>query len=119
MHRWDKWRNDKKGYASNYQMRSDWEKERVDYTCQHCGVRQGEVRMNKHGRFYKVVVHAAHVNHDPHNPHAELIVLCSACHKRYDADEHGRKGRSTHYRKQREAQIQAGQLELFALGRKR
>jgi hypothetical protein len=117
MTNWHNW--DEAAYASNFRRRADWHKKRAKYTCAHCLVRQGAWRVGKSGKPYKVVVSAAHVNHDPRNPRAKLIVLCQSCHKRYDARVHGEKSRRTYHRKQREAQMQAGQLELFTLGKRR
>jgi hypothetical protein len=117
MANWHNW--DESLYASNFRRRADWLKRRKKYTCEHCGAKQGEERMNKYGCIYKVKIAAAHVNHDPRNPRAKLMILCSACHAKYDAMQHGKQVKRTYHRKQREAQIQAGQLELsFKRGRR-
>ena len=109
---WKHWERAKEKYHPNYPARSRARKKRVKYTCEECGTKQGETQINKYGKPYKVVVAAAHVNHDPHNARAKLIILCQRCHLRNDAPEHGKNARRTHYRKQREAALQCGQLEL-------
>lgn len=107
---WDNWKREE--YHPNFKRRARARKMKVDFTCEQCGIKQGEERINKRGRPYKVMVAAAHVNHDPMNARAKLIILCQVCHIKFDAIEHGRKARSTYYRKKREAQLQSGQLEL-------
>lgn len=110
---WDNWRNrDKDAYHPNFPARALARKKKVKYTCEKCGVKQGDVLINARGEPYKARVAAAHVNHDPHKARAKLIILCDRCHLYHDKDEHGRKSRRTHYRKKYEAAIQSGQLEL-------
>lgn len=110
---WKHWeRNSKQNYHPNFERRSLARKKLVKYTCELCWIRQGEIRMSEKGNPHKVVVSAAHVNHDPWNPRAELIILCEDCHNKFDALERGKKIRATYHRKQREAALQSGQLEL-------
>src|SRR5579859_1796142 len=107
---WQRW--DKSHYHPNFARRARWHKKRAGYACQKCGAKQGEIRISKHGRPYKVMAIAAHVNHDPQNARAKLIILCQVCHLEHDVFEHARKARSTHYPKERDKKLQAGQLEL-------
>lgn len=83
----------------------------ANYTCQHCGKKQGDSYISKAGRESKIVLQAHHVMQDRTNPHALLIALCKSCHMKADGPTHGRERRRTYYRKQRETMIQAGQLE--------
>lgn len=110
---WKHWeQNSKQNYHPNFERRSLARKKFVKYTCELCWIRQGEEQTNKQGERYPVVVSAAHVNHDPWNPRAELIILCPCCHLDFDRVENSKKIRRTYYRKQREAALQSGQLEL-------
>jgi hypothetical protein len=117
---WANWRKQKQSdYHPNFKRRARYRKRLVKYTCEHCGARKGEERINKQGQPYKVMVAAAHVNHDPHNSRAKLIILCQVCHILHDRYDHADKARRTYYRKKREAMIQAGQLELFGTHNRR
>ena len=58
------------------------------------------------------MISAAHVNHDPTKPRAKLIILCQTCHLDYDIFDHAKKIRRTYHRKEREKQLENGQLEL-------
>lgn len=107
---WKNW--DKSDYHPNFARRSRWRKKRVKYTCEKCGVKQGQTKLSKSGHPYKVVVSAAHVNHDPQNPRAKLIILCQTCHLEHDVFEHARKAKQTYHRKERDKKLQSGQLEL-------
>jgi 5-methylcytosine-specific restriction endonuclease McrA len=109
---WKYWEQKKENYHPNFNKRALARKKRVKYTCELCGVKQGDTQINKYGKPYKVSVAAAHVNHDPWNARAKLIILCQRCHLHHDRWEHGKNARRTHYRKQREAALQSGQLEL-------
>lgn len=111
------WR--KENYHPNYAERALARKKRVKYTCESCGVKQGDELINKYGKPYKALVAAAHVNHDPQNGRAKLIILCQKCHLRYDLPEHAKSIKRTIHRKKREDQIKNGQLELpFKFGKK-
>lgn len=110
---WKRWeQNSKPKYHPNFERRALARKKLVKYTCELCWIRQGEEQVNKQGERYPVVVSAAHVNHDPWNPRAELIILCPCCHLEHDRVENSKKIRATYHRKQREASVQSGQLEL-------
>jgi len=114
------WKWNKENYHPNFPDRALARKKQVKYTCEQCGVKQGDELINAYGKPYKAVVAAAHVNHDPQNARAKLIILCHRCHLRYDALEHGKNARRTLYRKKRESAINSGQLELpFKFKRKR
>lgn len=102
-------------YHPNFERRARARKKRAKYTCERCGAKSGEERISKLGRPSKVKVAAAHVNHDPMNARAKLIILCDACHNKHDAPNRAKKTRRTYYRKEREKQLQAGQLEMFDL----
>jgi hypothetical protein len=111
---WDNWKKQKRPfYHPNFDRRSLSRKQRVKFTCERCGAKQGEERLNRRGCPSKVMVSAAHINHDPWNSRAKLIILCQACHNRHDRYDRADKARKTHYRKRHESMIQAGQLELF------
>jgi hypothetical protein len=109
---WNSWQKNKDDYHPNFPERALARKKRVKYTCEHCGIRQGEELINAYGKPYKAVMSAAHVNHDPRNGRAKLIILCQRCHLRYDAPEHAKKQRRTIHRKKRDIAISNGQLEL-------
>ena len=80
--------------ALMYQYRrypADWKllaltcKESAGWRCEHCGVPVGRRRKSRHsGNWYKVHLHAAHLDHDPQNPAPRLAALCERCHGRYD-----------------------------------
>jgi len=115
---WANWKREE--YHPNFNKRALARKKRVKYTCERCGAKQGDTKLNKKGEPYKVVVAAAHLNHDPQNARAKLVIYCQACHSWYDGPEHGKKTRRTIYRKKRETEISNGQLELpFKLKGKR
>ena len=82
-------------------------KEAKSYTCQRCGAKRGEERLNRHGQLVPVQIGVAHLDHNPWDPQARLAVLCRQCHIRYDA--------SQARRKRRMMQIARGQLVLPAL----
>lgn len=87
-------------------------KHRASWKCERCGVADGMWRIGRNGA-YQVRLTAAHLDHDPENPDPRLMAMCQDCHLKYDALEHGKNGRRTKYRKRYEAEIEAGQLELF------
>src|SRR5438105_1106409 len=102
---WDNWKREE--YHPNFARRARYHKKRVKYTCEQCGAKQGETRLSKSGRPYRVVVSAAHVNHDPQNARAKLIILCQTCHLEHDIFDHARKAKRTYYRKERDKKLQA------------
>ncbi|SRR5216684_8433008 len=101
-----------KRYHPNYKERSRICKDLANWQCEQCGIADGTWRIGLN-RHYKEVIQTAHLDHDIANPNARLMAMCQDCHLKYDALEHGRNGRQTKYRKRREAEIEAGQLELF------
>jgi hypothetical protein len=98
-------------YPDNWEAMSLECKARAKWRCEQCGIAEGTWRIGLNKR-YKESIQAAHLDHDPWNPNARLMAMCQPCHIRYDALEHGRTARQTKCRKQREAEMQAGQLEL-------
>lgn len=114
---WKRWNQD--DYHPNFARRAGYRKRRVKHICERCGAKHGDERLNKHGRLYNVMVAAAHVNHDPGNARAQLIILCQICHLEHDVFEHAKKASQTWKRKARQAQLDAGQLELPLKFRKR
>ena len=69
-----------------------WRKESYDFraskqfTCEHCGVKQGAERVSRRtGAVYKVSTHAAHKNFgETHQIDAPKLCLCEKCHGTYD-----------------------------------
>jgi hypothetical protein len=60
-----------------------------------------------------VVLTVAHLDHDPTNNDLDnLAALCQRCHLTHDAAQHAANARTTRHRRQRHAQLQAGQLAL-------
>ena len=60
-------------------------KARARWRCEHCGIPQGHERVSPYtGNWYRVALHAAHLDHDPENPCPRLRALCPSCHGRYD-----------------------------------
>jgi len=100
-------------YHPNFHKRARYCIKRAGYTCQHCSKKRGEEYIASTGRAHKVVIQAAHVNHDPWNGRAVLMPLCKQCHLKYDALMHGKKARSTHYRKKSDSERAVGQLDLW------
>jgi hypothetical protein len=80
-------------YPENWECLAQACKERDSWTCQHCGVKQYEIRTSKKGNPYFIYLHAAHVNHDQGNPDPELITLCITCHSRFDYQHKQREAR--------------------------
>ena len=72
-----------------------------NFTCEHCGIQQGQERVSRRtGVVYKVIVAAAHVDHsDRHNPHADLKCLCPTCHGIMDYQNHVREKEGTFQRR--------------------
>lgn len=100
-------------YHSNFHKRARYCVKRAEYTCQRCGKKRGEEYIASTGRVDKVVIQAAHANHDPWNGRAVLMPLCKQCHLKYDALDHAKKARSTHYRKKTDRERAIGQLDLW------
>jgi hypothetical protein len=73
-------------YPSNWKQLSRECKERANWRCERCKVKQGAQRKSKRtGKWYRVWLHAAHVQlNDTHNPTPFLMCLCPRCHGRYD-----------------------------------
>ena len=72
-------------YPDNWAEISRRCRELANYTCQHCGVVQGTVRISRRGNPYKVVVQAAHKDHSARaRTDADLLCLCFTCHWWYD-----------------------------------
>src|SRR5947199_7602800 len=67
------------------------------FTCEHCGVKQGEERVARRtGAVYKVCTHAAHKNFgETHLINAPKLCLCEVCHGRYDEQARRREQRIT------------------------
>ena len=99
-------------YPKNWEEIAWLCKVRAGFKCELCGIPDGmwRIGLNRH---YKESIQAAHLDHDPWNPNARLMAMCQPCHLRYDALEHGKNAYQTKCRKQREAEMQAGQLELY------
>jgi hypothetical protein len=129
-------------YHPNFFVRRKTCLKRANYTCQHCGRKQGdpcnEVGQDRNHAYLmdlwgmkqdyprasnkdsKIVLQAHHPNNDRTNPRAVLVALCKSCHMIADGPEHDTKARRTYYRKEREAQIATGQLAgKWLEGRKR
>ena len=69
----------------------DWEQLRLEclqnanYTCSHCGIKDGTILQSKRsGRPYFVYLHAAHSDGDITNPTPVLVALCPRCHMKHD-----------------------------------
>lgn len=79
-------------------------KERANWQCEHCGIKQYSLVYSRAGTPYIVYLHAAHKYHDKQNPTPDLICLCIACHSRYD-----------HQQKIREARVRLETLKHLLL----
>lgn len=96
----------------------DWEamslacKARAKWRCEQCGIAEGTWRIG-HFKAYKEWLQAAHLDHDPENLNPRLMALCQACHLRHDASENGKRAHRARYQNKYEAEVQAGQLELY------
>lgn len=63
--------------------------ERDNFTCQHCGCKEGEPRTNEKGKAYCSVLAIAHLDHDPENHEVDperLMSLCQPCHLKNDRE---------------------------------
>jgi hypothetical protein len=96
-------------YPHNWKAIAAELKEAAQWRCQRCRKKAGEWTYNRYGQRRRVVLSVAHLDHDPYNPHARLLVLCLACHLRYDAS-HAERGR-----KRRNMSIARGQLTLWEM----
>jgi len=77
--------NNRHLYPSEWQRISRQCRENAGWQCEHCGVKQGEVRLSRKGNLYYVTLQACHKDHTTrYNPEAELLCLCCACHWWYD-----------------------------------
>jgi hypothetical protein len=60
-------------------------KERANWQCEECGVKEGAIKWSRHSRRqYIVYLHAAHTDDDPGNSIPTLVCLCPSCHMRHD-----------------------------------
>jgi hypothetical protein len=91
-------------YPANWEVLARQCKERANFTCEHCGVKQHQIVTSHKGTPYFIYLHAAHKHHDRHNPTPELMCLCISCHARYD-----------YQRKQREARIRLEMIKHLRL----
>ena len=75
-------------YPPDWKVRARTFKEARKWTCEHCGIGQGETRISRRtGLEYSVYLHAAHKRlHETLDPQAELLCLCPSCHGSYDYD---------------------------------
>lgn len=103
---------DRSQYHPNFARRSQICLRRAKYTCQQCGRKRGEEFTAKSGRTEKGTIQAHHPNHDPMNSRAVLVALCEQCHLEADREYRAQRQHRTIRRKQRQALISAGQLEL-------
>lgn len=52
-------------------------KQLAGWKCQNCGINQGDERISRRGKPYKVALQGCHKDHsDRHNPNAALLCLC-------------------------------------------
>ncbi len=105
----------RKRYADNWEDISLAYRERTFWRCEQCDVAQGMWRISKSlHEHYRVNLQVAHLNHDTtDNRDENLMSLCQDCHLKHDGPENSRKAIQTKYRKKLEAELAAGQLELF------
>lgn len=97
-------------YPENWQEMARAAKERANWRCEWCGIAQGTEVIGARGKPYKIFLTVHHPNGDTHNPDAVIVALCQPCHLRDDAAMHAQHARETHFRKQYDAAIDAGQL---------
>lgn len=75
----------RKRYPRHWPAMAQACKDLAGWQCQRCQVPQGRRRKSRRsGNWYRVHLHAAHVDHDPENPAPRLACLCERCHGRYD-----------------------------------
>lgn len=63
--------------------------ERDNFTCQHCGCKEGEIRNSERNKSYRCVLQVAHLDHDPENWEVNidrLLSLCQSCHLKNDRE---------------------------------
>ncbi len=81
----------RESYPSNWKELAFSCKERAQWHCEECRVKQGRMRTSKRtGLPYFVYLHAAHRDHDPGNQTPVLLCLCPTCHGLYDANHRRR-----------------------------
>jgi len=72
-------------YPDNWEQISYQFRASRNFTCEHCGYRQGDLLISRIGRRYRGSVDAAHKwPNDTDNPNPELLCLCKRCHRLYD-----------------------------------
>ncbi len=73
-------------YPRNWKQLARACKQRANWQCEVCHVKQGAERISQRtGAAYTVFLHAAHTTlHDTSNPQPELQALCPTCHGRMD-----------------------------------
>lgn len=75
----------KKLYPPNWAEIARACKDRAGWKCEHCQIAQGETRISRRGRPYKIWLQAAHEKHiERAQEDAGLLCLCISCHARYD-----------------------------------
>ena len=63
----------RRDYPAQWEQMAGAAKERAGWRCERCGVRHGQMAVNRHGVLYVVRLAAAHVHHDAWKKH-----VCSA-----------------------------------------
>ena len=72
-------------YPANWEFISFLFRWTKNFTCESCGIRQGEWVLSRAGKPYRVVVDAAHkYPWSTLDPNAELFCFCKRCHRLYD-----------------------------------
>lgn len=97
---------------------SDWKaislriRKAANWQCEWCGAANGQPNPITGST---VVLTVAHLNHQPEdNRDDNLAALCQRCHLNYDRHIHIHNRQQNSARRERERQIAAGQLPLFA-----
>ncbi len=117
---------DKKRYPASWAAISQAIREREQHKCKWCGAPNGMETTGASGKPYRIVLTVAHLGVQRPDGSAgdkrdkcdcrpdNLAALCQPCHLRFDIDEHVENARATRRNKQRQAALQAGQMEMFA-----
>ncbi len=72
-------------YPGNWTELATECKRKANWTCQHCGARQFEIKTSRKGNPYYIYLHAAHALHcEKSDPQPELLCLCISCHGKLD-----------------------------------
>ncbi len=101
-------------YPKDWRRLAQTVKDRADWTCQWCGARHRDRKLNKDNKPYAVILTVAHIDrYDTANPDARMTALCQVCHLEWDRDDNARRRRVNEARREHALLVELGQQYLF------